>query len=399
MAASSSENDAPSPIEDLPTEILSQILLRLPNIKSLLRAKLVCKSWFTLISSSEFTHVYNLRANNSLLVYPNFDLNSKLSLYAAEVNGNDFSKAEKIQLPPYLYDELGLIMIVASCNDLLLCIFGSDSTLILLNPLTRLYHVIPRFDFYDNFLIYGLGYGVGYDHINDDYKVVIFGSDSWTTANAGVFLYSLRDESWHRICYSNNQEISTLSGYFCPTIRMISGNLKPAVVTNCLLHFVYDCKKIVSFNVCNENWSEIPAPGVEGYIQDIGVLDGSLSVLEGKDSQDSVSSPGIKLWVMKEYGVKESWVLLLSVSDLYPIRSSLTSVPLAISSDKNEILLHLKHNRRTFSYVWYNLKENNTRKAQIGPLQEYVSIKSTFPVTDMNKFNKKNKVHNVISNI
>ncbi|XP_021741917.1 F-box protein CPR30-like [Chenopodium quinoa] len=389
VVAASSQNDAPTPIVDLPTEILSQILVRLPNIKCLLRAKLVCKSWFTLISSSEFTHLYNLRHNNSLLVYPKFDLNCNLYLCAVEVNDNDFSKEEKIQLPPYLYDELGFRMIVASCNDLLLCIFGStsDSTLILLNPLTRLYRVIPRLYYDDNnFVIHG----VGYDHIKDDYIVFILSSDRRTTANADVFLYSLRDESWQRKCYLNNQEITTLSGYFCPNFWMISRNLKPTVVANCLLHFVYECKKVVSFNVCNGNWSEIPAPGVESNIKDIGVLDGYLSVLAGKGSRDGVSSPGFKLWVMKEYGVKESWVLLLSVSDLCPIRSSLTSIPLAISSDKNEILLHFKHDHWKFSYVWYNLKEKKTRKTQIGPWEEYVSIKSTFPVTDItNKFNKK----------
>ncbi|MBA0762390.1 hypothetical protein Gotri_012017, partial [Gossypium trilobum] len=62
------------------------------------------------------------------------------------------------------------------------------------------------------------------------------------------------------------------------------------------------------------------------------------------------------VWIMKEYGVKESWVKLMSST--YPdlLLCSPSEVPLAFSKNGDKVLFHFKLNRdRRDSLVWYDL--------------------------------------------
>ncbi|KAK4707517.1 hypothetical protein R3W88_028442 [Solanum pinnatisectum] len=75
---------------------------------------------------------------------------------------------------------------------------------------------------------------------------------------------------------------------------------------------------VVSFSISNEVYGEIPLPeeiSVPRDVFGVTVLDGMLCV--HSNSRYDQSNRTIKLWVLKEYGIKESWIPLLSIEDPY----------------------------------------------------------------------------------
>ncbi|XP_015166387.1 uncharacterized protein [Solanum tuberosum] len=75
---------------------------------------------------------------------------------------------------------------------------------------------------------------------------------------------------------------------------------------------------VVSFSISNEVYGEIPLQeeiSVSRDVFGITVLDGMLCV--HSNSLYDQSKHTIKLWVLKEYGIKESWIPLLSIEDPY----------------------------------------------------------------------------------
>ncbi|MFQ6625320.1 hypothetical protein Gotur_005377, partial [Gossypium turneri] len=67
----------------------------------------------------------------------------------------------------------------------------------------------------------------------------------------------------------------------------------------------------------------------------------------------------VDVWIMKEYGVKESWVKLMSSTQPDLLLGSPFEVPLAFSKNGNKVLFHNKYSRgnrdRRDSLVWYDL--------------------------------------------
>ncbi|XP_069147513.1 uncharacterized protein [Solanum lycopersicum] len=74
---------------------------------------------------------------------------------------------------------------------------------------------------------------------------------------------------------------------------------------------------MVSFSILNEVHGEIPLPEEFSVTDVIGVtlLDGMLSLHSNRPCDQSNST--IKLWVLKEYGIKKSWIPFLSIEDPY----------------------------------------------------------------------------------
>ncbi|KAL6223880.1 hypothetical protein ACLB2K_002737 [Fragaria x ananassa] len=117
--------------------------------------------------------------------------------------------------------------------------------------------------------------------------------------------------------------------------------------------------KIVSFNLREEKFQEEVSfpnpPPSSGYYEsvEIGAIGGCLCIcFEPIDS-------GLRIWVMKEYGVKESWTEVLKISrEVLPKDLVLQSRPLSIL-ENGEVLLNLQNNvlalynpkRKTFRTV------------------------------------------------
>ncbi|XP_074277187.1 F-box protein CPR1-like [Silene latifolia] len=239
---------------------------------------------------------------------------------------------------------------VASCESYLLiaCGYSDLEGLILLNPTTRIYRVLPKLyvPTHHNYAQYGMC------HCSHDFKVVRFVQyrrglhDVLVTE---VIVYSLNTNLWKLI------ECKPTTPESCDT---------PVLVQNHLLVMTFeDCygrlTRIGCFDIKAERWSndvllsdillcEIESNPTPQWSADrnqyhLGVLDGCLrfSCYDVKNSTYSV-------WVMKEYGVKESWVKLMSLSkSVYH--------PIAYRKGSLDELLCIPNS--SGKYFWYNIRD------------------------------------------
>ena len=70
----------------------------------------------------------------------------------------------------------------------------------------------------------------------------------------------------------------------------------------------------------------------------------------------------VDVWVMKEYGVKETWTRLLSVQKTRAINTLTFLRPLAYSRYCDKIMLEINNQK----FAWYNLQNKKMRSVKIG---------------------------------
>ncbi|KAI8032185.1 F-box protein CPR1 [Camellia lanceoleosa] len=156
-------------------------------------------------------------------------------------------------------------------------------------------------------------YGLGYDSSSDDYKVVSiahydYGSDFDDNI---VSVYSLRISSWGRI--EDSPYIHTPNG---PS---------PGIFVNGALHWFAssfvgsnNSTVIASLDLTYENYGDVPSP-VDDFVlfEELSVLGGCLCMLVSRRC-------GCKdVWVMKEYGVRDSWTKFTINHGCFPLCKAL----------------------------------------------------------------------------
>lgn len=319
----------------LPFELIEDILRRLP-VKTLKRFRAVAKSWCYLIDSGNFV---KLHLRQSLISKSHCNLIiGGLGVYSIDLDSLD--KAHIIKAPFY-YKSVDAIS--NSCNGMVLVMSEPP---VLWNPFSRDYKVLPEcsVDYPTGLESYSkTTYGFGYDSKNDDYKVVRIVEFRSEITHAWMYsetrIYSLKRNSWRRI---------EPFPYPLPFLR---GHWR--VHVNGALHtLVADADifaaRIMAFSVESENHYEVMMPpGIQtrGVDLNLDVIDGSLSLVCAQRSR-------VVIWVMKEYGLKESWNKLLSIS---PPAIELGDFvkPLVYSREGDRILLNCSDKR----LVWYDLRK------------------------------------------
>ncbi|KAL0367352.1 UNVERIFIED_CONTAM: F-box/kelch-repeat protein [Sesamum radiatum] len=295
------------PLPNLPEEIITEILLRLP-VKALLRFRCVTKSWLSLISTPQFikTHLRissksNIYSHNRLvvgsgplpMVFNTFSLCPNID--------HENSSMDNLVFDYPTSDTDDLIRIVGSCNGLV-CVAVYPNTVVLWNPATRKSRKLPVSDRY----LSDLEYGFGYDASSDDYKVVESG---WVFRDPGVYetqvmVYSWRADTWRTVDW--------------PAGKILDG---PGVFVDGAIHWkVYHGGRpsncvVVAQNVTTETCSilELPACGSDGGNVMLGVSGGCLCA-----SYDYYSY--MDVWMLKESGRKESWTKLVCVPYFFCMR-------------------------------------------------------------------------------
>ncbi|XP_059629126.1 F-box/kelch-repeat protein At3g06240-like [Cornus florida] len=311
------------------------ILSRLPA-KCLCRFKCVSKSWFALISSPNFAKTHLSRNDKPEKVFLVSDF--LYSIDRTEASNNDEVIAMKLDFP-WIKDTYLLDDFVASCNGLLL---------VVLNNLNKL-------DDSPMFCIYGLGY----DSSMDNYKVVAV-SDCKDTF---VVVHSLKTSSWRRKWIQDfpydNSFLLPRSGVF------VNGSIH--WLTNRALDH---SPVIVAFDVADEKFRDVLLPNSHGILlpakahapSGLGVLGGCLFCYKEHDYFVQFD-----VWVMKEYGVTESWTkfTIYIPDNMYSLRS------LCVQLD-NELLLNLHdeemdEDEKTEEdiLVMYNFKEKRLRNIMV----------------------------------
>ncbi|XVF39180.1 hypothetical protein PTKIN_Ptkin01aG0014800 [Pterospermum kingtungense] len=220
---------------------------------------------------------------------------------------------------------------MGSCNGLLYLVNESyrTKTMVLWNMSTGNYKVLPdlprpRCETF---------YGFGYDSIGDDYKVVRIVQQEGDNVSSEVQIYSLKANTWR--C---SQEI--------PNNCFIShsGETGRTFLCGALHWFVIKQKRkeycVMAVDIGSEKYHEIELlekmKATTSYATGtmaLGVLGGCLCILS-YDVDDTLW----KLWVMKDYGVKESWTLFRVVQDMY--RHPPLLYPLAYSKNYDKFMLN-----------------------------------------------------------
>ncbi|XP_028808794.1 F-box protein At3g07870-like [Neltuma alba] len=231
------------------------------------------------------------------------------SLYSVNQQTNHFS-VERFPLS-HLFRRDRLDIFAGTCNGLVCAADYSSfhsATILIWNPLLRKYLVLPKpimtckkrkRQLYDD---YHLHFGFGFDSKNNDYKVIRLMILCAEQDTPHVEVYSLVSRSWRII------DVRVPPFFFC----YLNNWLAPIAV-NGAVHWVVGrrgferYKFILSFDVTEETFGELMLP------QQSRKVASTLLAVEGGHSLAVVNHfmkrnrRVFSIWVMKKYGVIESW--------------------------------------------------------------------------------------------
>ncbi|CAK7327605.1 unnamed protein product [Dovyalis caffra] len=321
----------------LPEELIQEILYKLP-IKSLVQCTSLCKSWNSLIKSRNFISKHLQRTISSTDHQSLFLLRlcskQREEQYSLRFDDQDFNEHMQLHFPFKSYESY--FRIIGSCNGLI-CLANIFERItisfILWNPLLQKYvNVKPR--------ILGPVYsfiGFGYDSRANDYKlvrIVNFQKSKFLSKNAPEMeLYSLNEGSWRSITQRT-------------PLRYDTDQRFSQAFLNGVVHWIAlradqhegSSNVVLGFDMRDEIFLEIALPDSLA-----NVTPSCLSLLVYKESSISVcqasfqSSVQFHIWVMKEYGVVDSWTKLMLT-----IGAQGEGIPRALGIRKDDFLMEMK---------------------------------------------------------
>ncbi|XP_010539591.1 PREDICTED: F-box protein CPR30 [Tarenaya hassleriana] len=339
----------------VPMDIVRDIFLRLPA-KTLVRFRVLAKPYCALIDSPDFIASHldrTLRTKDHLMIL----LRGALHLYSVDLDSLDNVTDVEHPMKPG-----GPTEVFGSCNGLV-GLSNSPTDLALFNPSTRQIHRLPAssVDLPEGSATRGyVFYGFGYDSVNEDYKVVRmvqFKRDSDDELGCSfpyeVKVYSLKSNSWTRI--GTVPVIIQFLFYFYYHLLFRRGY---GVLAANNLHWVLPprpglvvCNSlIVRFDLVSEEFDKVPLPQDIGNYNsdtqmDIGVLNGCLCLMCNHDQTYT------DVWMMKEYGARDSWTKLFTVQKPKSFKSFSYMRPLVYSKDQNKVLLEINNTK----LMWFDL--------------------------------------------
>ncbi|GMI79444.1 hypothetical protein like AT3G06240 [Hibiscus trionum] len=327
----------------MPEEVILKILNRLP-VKSLLRFRSVCKSWNSLISHPSFisAHLQASLSNNNtpfLLIWSiERGIDRGRDNYSLHYDNDGFGKFRQLRFP--LFDGVSGSSVVGSCNGLIclqLYTPGDGLKFVLWNPLIQKYISLPRLTFFE---ADDLGIGFGFDSRTNDYKLIIVGFMGDYGSVANLYLFSLNQNCWKEVT-------AILPNYsFEPLYR------RQLPFANGAVHwFGYKennagvCNYVIlGFDLSSEATFVINLP--ESLT---GFCPCELPIMKYGESSIAASLTQVfgelhELWVMKEYGVVESWTKVLTFTSHIQSRR----IPRLLGFRKNgEVLMEVDNGKMT----------------------------------------------------
>ncbi|KAI8002255.1 F-box/kelch-repeat protein [Camellia lanceoleosa] len=287
----------------LPEEIMVDILSRLP-ITSLCRFRCVSKPWLSLISDPYFikTHLNRNTTNEKHQHDRLILLSEPCDFHSVDLKSFEFrDHFEALHLKFSPNQSPSDCMEIWGSFDGLLLMLDDFFDCFLLNPSTRQSRKLPKSSFSVNSEYCFDSYGFGYDSSRDDYKVVRISHHDYDyevdCADNIVSVYNLSTDSWRRIGDS--------------PFDHSRDDPSPGILLDGALHWVTtsvvgsntSCV-IASLDLADETFHSVPCPGSVDdsiVVQQLGVVGGCLCVFVPRHCGcDDV-------WVMKEYGVVDSW--------------------------------------------------------------------------------------------
>ncbi|XP_004307699.1 PREDICTED: F-box/kelch-repeat protein At3g06240-like [Fragaria vesca subsp. vesca] len=316
----------------LDNDAIVSILSKLP-VKSLIRFRCVCKSWCALISDPSFArmHLSSMNTKSFKLLLGTSPLRSVDYEPLFKYIGGHVERTRELDYP---------VMIPTSSSKFfgsfngLICLALDYDNIILWNPCTGDSKLLPKPATFFHNNNESSFYGFGYDSTTKDYKVV-GGSSNHNT----VEVFALKTGSW-KIHRDINRHVR-LNGQGC--------------LLNEALHWVHvDLRsngsdsiivlQIVSFDLVEETLQVMmpfphPFPVNQYYIHNRLNFSAGIGTMANCLTLYMISRhDGVSIWMMKEYGVKESWIEVIRIPlEVLPTKV-LSWRPLCIS-ENGEVLI------------------------------------------------------------
>jgi len=356
-------------VDFLPADAIQEILSRLP-VKSLARFKCVSKSWLGLITNPHFIIRHFIGKNNNhesvLISHLRPGKRQVLSLLCHEALETE-SRCFQLSYANPNGEFRSYVQIIGPCQGVF-CLFDGKDNILLWNPATRDLKLLPQSHVEPptNAYPFDICVGFGFDAKNDDYKVLAYKHmclpSSATIAHAEM--YSLKTNKWREVDVGEE---------FRPTGNLPHSPCNPSIdgvfswfeIDNHVekVIFSFDMKKEVFMKTQFPDYDGIPSKRVTGCLAS---LRSSLAFIQYPLEGISRS---FDVWVLGEYGVRESWTKQLSIGPILGARA-----PLAFW--KNGELLFEDTRRKLVSYdpITQDTKELETRGVehflQVVPYQE-----------------------------
>ncbi|KAF5199156.1 F-box protein cpr1 [Thalictrum thalictroides] len=318
----------------LPEDVVYHILLWLPVV-SLLRFKSVCKAWCSLIESFDFItqhlHLSKSRDNNKVIAWApemlDFQGGPLFTFRFLLFSGNNFQMSESLDLPHRFDNPLERRGNLVSCNGVICLVHRYDDSTIkddvsLWNPATKQFRILPKstVPIPEWSGLVNFHYGFGFDKITNDYKVVriihddVLLDDGEQQSRVRVEVYSLNMDSWRVLDVVLPIDIHIVSdprtpfrdGIYCWSgwDSFMENGLE--VTRN----------SILSFDFAKEVFGTMPVPDVYSYVRcdlKLALLRENIACFEWVFNPPKTDNWHCKIWVLNEYGVKESWTKLYTV--------------------------------------------------------------------------------------
>ncbi|PON95723.1 F-box domain containing protein [Trema orientale] len=324
---------------ELTSDIIEEILLRL-DAKSVMRCKCVCKSWLSLISHPSFKHRHLERQVPCVVLHLGSPLNNFQRLFSFRSSEN-FDQIWSELCPVEI---LNWTMGFVGSQNGVICLFNRsrDGGVYLWNPAIKKLKKLassppPPTHFYVH--------GFVYEPLANDFKVVAIPESgqqdcvNFFKRGSQVGVYSLGSDSW------KNVEMPDI--FSDPAVITVPHRMYSVVVNGCI-HWIVNYGReaqeqlqgysvgIVAFDPRTEVFKLIKLPpSLEPF--DVG----SMCNWSGCLSLVTSYSPGlIEIWVMKKYGVSDSWTKHFSfdlVKHLPSVQGNCFS-PVALSDNGNLLL-------------------------------------------------------------
>ncbi|VVB17688.1 unnamed protein product [Arabis nemorensis] len=345
----------------IPMDIVDDLFLRLPAT-ALVRFRLLSKPCFSLIEKPDFVASHlkrTLETGDNLMIL----LRGPRGLRTFYLESPD--KVSDVEHP---LQTGGSTEVFGSCNGLV-GLVNSPVEIALFNPSTRKIFRLPFecVDFPESTITpEHVFYGLGYDSVNDDYKVVRMAQSKRDPTKSRfrfpleIKVFSLKRNSWKEIYLRMDVQVLFVMFYYHLLYRR--GN---AVLASNCLHWVLPRGRGIAFNAIVSFDLAADDLGITTFPMklrskdnlDIGVLDGLLCLMCYELSH-------VDIWVCTEYKGYDSyaWTKQFKVPKPEDVESFEHLRPLMYSKDKTKILMEINNAK---NLMWFDLESETFTKVGI----------------------------------
>ncbi|KAJ3673598.1 hypothetical protein LUZ60_005590 [Juncus effusus] len=328
--------------------MIQEILIRLP-VKSIIKSKVVCKPWRSLISDPSFARAHLKFVNRNPKSPDLIDSSDEMLLVCDEKGLNK----RVLRIPPPVQSDVHS-MLIGSCDGLI-CMIGNKKMAVF-NPATRKYVSVPNPSFQKGYDWLSQGFwndrhadwGFGFNPYANEYKIVhIYYEQNpdhgWRRAEV---LTLGKDCSWRQI-----GECSAVVPYY------------EARYIGAALYWILSDPAILFFDLSEEKLGLIEAPKEkhDKCTCEIMDLNGRLCWVSAWAGQDGT----VNLWALNEpVKNKSSWTLLCTINPSFLIRDP-GSILFLYYIPRNKIIIYVRDSEVRLSYRLDFIVKNDCVEVEI----------------------------------